>query len=139
MNALTRTLIPLVAIAAALLALPLTAHGGGADVISDYNDNGQIDRCYTLSEYDAATTLLGEDDPQYGETLDAIQDARLANVVAQEGDPCPAGTPPATGDSPEVDEGGSGGTILAIVLVIAAVGAVGAGLLVRARSGAASQ
>ncbi len=136
LNALTRTLIPLVAIAAALLALPLTALGGGADVISDYNDNGQIDGCYTLSEYEDATGLLGEDDPQYGETFDAIQDARLANVVAQEGTPCPEGTPPATGDSPEADAGGSGGTILAIVLIIAAIGAVGVGLLVKARGGA---
>ena len=124
---------------AALLALPLTAYGGGADVISDYNDNGQIDGCYTLGEYDAAADLLGEDDPQYGETFDAIQDARLANVVAQEGAPCPEGTVPATGDAPVEDEGGSSGTILAVVLVIAALTAVGAGLVVRMRARAGSR
>jgi len=140
LNALTRTLIPLVAIAAALLALPLSAYGGGADVISDYNDNGQIDGCYTLGEYEDATGLLGQDDPQYGETFDAIQDARLVKVVGREGDPCPDGASPVTGDAPSSeDEGGSGGTILAIVLVLAAVGAVGAGLLVKARNGSGSQ
>jgi hypothetical protein len=112
----------------------LTALAGGADVISDYNDNGQIDGCYTLDEYDAAVGLLGEDDPQYGETFDAIQDARLANVVAEQGQPCPEGTAPATGDAPEVDEGGGNGALLAVVLVVAAIAAVGAGALVRLRS-----
>ena len=122
--------------AAVLLALPLAAMGSGADVIGDYNDNGQIDGCYTLGEYDAAVGLVGQDDPLYGETLDAIQDGRLANVVAREGDPCPEGTPPATGDRPASDDGSGGaGGILIGVLVVAALGAVGAGLLVRARGG----
>jgi hypothetical protein len=132
--ALTRTLLTLVAIAAALLALPLVALGDGGAVIDDYNDNGQIDGCYTLAELDEASDLVGATDPQYGEIVDAIADARLTHVVAEEGQECPEGLPPATGDDPaddDGDDGGAGALIIVVGLII--VLAVGAGLLARSR------
>jgi len=117
---------------AALLAFPVVALGNGADVIADYDDNGQIDGCYTLSEYADALDAAGSD-PQYGELADTINDARLSNVVEAEGAECGAGVG-VVSNAPEVEEdGGSSATILFIVGAIVIIAGLGAGALVRAR------
>lgn len=133
MHALTRTPVLVAALIAALLAYPAAALSDGASVIADYDDNGQIDGCYTLSEYSEALDTAGID-PQYGELADTINDARLSNVVATEGAECGEGVTPRAPGSQDVETGGSGSSsILLIVGAIAVIAGLGAGVLARLR------
>lgn len=124
----------LLLIAVAVLTLPASAWAAGTDVVRDYNDNGQIDGCYTLPDYDDASDLLGSDDVLYGAALDALQEARITRVVERAGDPCPE-LPATDGSAAEAEDSGglSGTAILAGLVVVVGVVAIGAGALARRR------
>jgi hypothetical protein len=117
-----------------VLTLPASAWAAGTDVARDYNDNGQIDGCYTLADYDEAAGLLGSDDVLYGAALDTLAEAKITRVVERTGDPCPA-LPETDGSASEADDSGglSGTAILAGLVVVVGVVAIGAGALPRRR------
>jgi hypothetical protein len=72
--ALLSTLVLLVASSAAI-ASP-------ADVINDLNDNGTIQRCHSLADYDEALKQLPPDSPQYSFAPDIIAQAKIDHVCA---------------------------------------------------------
>lgn len=123
-----------VAVVIALAALPSLALSSGRDVLADYEDNGQIDNCYTAREYQEALALRRPDQAQYGATVEVIRMAQETKLVDRSGDPCPETVAVA---DPPAGEDGDGGvpTALVWVLVIAGVGlvAVGAGVWARRR------
>jgi hypothetical protein len=112
-------------------ALPPLALATGRDVLADFNDNGQIDSCYTLQEYQQALRLLRPDQAQYGSAVDVIRQAEITNVKVA-GQPCGAA---ATAVPTSGEEESGGVSPLVWVGVIAGVGvvAIGAGTLARRR------
>src|SRR5207247_10325927 len=86
----------------ALLAMPSVALATPREVLRDYNDNGQIDGCYSAQDYQRALDLVNPDDAQYGAEVDTILQAQADRVLKSDGTCGPATASPA-GDS------GSGG------------------------------
>jgi hypothetical protein len=92
----------LVALVLATLAGP--AFAGGRQVLADYEDNGQINGCYSLAEYEEALRIIRPDQQQYGAAVDVIRQAELTNI-RRPGEAC--GGTSAAGASGNVP-GGSG-------------------------------
>jgi hypothetical protein len=110
-----------VAAVVALLAMPSAALATPREVLSDYNDNGQIDGCYTARDYERALKLVNPDAAQYGAEVDTIRQAQVERVLQPDGSCAPPQVP---------DTGGSGGgvpTALVAVLIVAGVVVVGGG------------
>ena len=117
-------------IALAMILIPTAALASGRDVLDDLQDNGQIDACYTEREYAQALRLLSPDDAQYGQNVDVIQQARVTNVVANAGDPCP----PPEAASGNGDDGGDSSALIWIgVAALVGAVAIGTGAWVRRR------
>lgn len=68
----------LIALAMGLMAVP--AFGSGQQVLADYEDNGQIDGCYTLADFEDALKRIRPDQQQYGAAVDVIRQAELTNI-----------------------------------------------------------
>jgi hypothetical protein len=128
--ALLRRVASLLAAALLLAALVPSAMGAGRDVLSDYEDNGVINGCYTLAEYREALRIARADQAQYGSALERIAEAR-ATRVKRPGETCePLPTEPA---ATEDDDSGVS-PILWVVIGLVVVGvAMGAGALARRR------
>lgn len=100
----------LIALAMALFAMPAMA--GGRRVLADYEDNGQIDGSYCLTEFEDALRLIRPDQQQYGAAVDVIRQAELTNI-RRKGQPCvsaavatdPGGATAGSGDSGGTDGG----------------------------------
>jgi opacity protein-like surface antigen len=107
----------------ALLAMPSAALAAPRDVLRDYNDNGQIDGCYTAQDYQRALDLVNPDDAQYGAEVDTILQAQADRVLQPDGSCAPA-TASNGGDS------GSGvpGALIAVLIVAGVAVAGGGGL-----------
>ena len=52
----------------------------GRAVLADYEDNGQINGCYTMAQYEDALKLIRPDQQQYGAAVDVIRQAELTNL-----------------------------------------------------------
>ena len=90
-----------------LVAVP--AFGSGQQVLADYEDNGQIDGCYTLADFEDALKRIRPDQQQYGAAVDVIRQAELTNIRRPDG---ACGGTSAAGASSDVPGGASttGGT-----------------------------
>lgn len=117
--------------AVAALSLPVVALADGRAILSDFEDNGQIDECYTRGEFRQALRLARADERQYGNAVDAIEEAQVTNVQ-RPGEECAA----EAASSGEGDEGGGIGIGVWIGLAVA-VGLVAAGAGAWARRGGA--
>ena len=107
---------------AILAAVPAVALSSPQDVISDYNDDGQIQGCYTKKDFEAAIDRLDPNGAIYEQSRDILRQAE-ARCLAAAGDP-------------KADDGG-GGTGAGLWIGIAAgavVVAAGAGVMARRRS-----
>ena len=105
----------------ALLAMPSVAFATPREVLRDYNDNGQIDGCYSPQDYQRALDLVNPDDAQYGAEVDTILQAQADRVLQPDGTCGPA----------KADGGGDSGSgvpaALIAVLIVAGVVVVGGG------------
>ena len=125
----------LIALVMGVLAMP--ASGVGQQVLADYEDNGRIDGCYTLAEFEDALRLIRPDQQQYGAAVDVIRQAELTNI-RRPGGAC--GGTSATGASGEVPGGtGTSGTDLpgdgdvlppVVIAILVAVGLALVGFVV---------
>ena len=120
-----RVALLLLAVIATLagLVIPAAALATGQDILNDFEDNGQIDECYTREEFRAALRLARADERVYGNAVDALEEAQVTNV-ARPGEECSA----ASGNTGEGDDGGVGigvwiGLAVAVGLVAAGAGA----------------
>lgn len=59
--------------------------GSGQQVLADYEDNGQIDGCYTLADFEDALKRIRPDQQQYGAAVDVIRQAELTNIRRPDG------------------------------------------------------
>jgi hypothetical protein len=105
----------------ALLAMPSVALATPREVLRDYNDNGQIDGCYTAQDYQKALNLVNPDNAQYGAEVDTILQAQADRVLRPDGSCGP------TKASKSGDSGGGVPAALIAVLVVAGVVLVGGG------------
>ena len=64
------------------LAIPAAGMATGKQVLADLNDNGLLDRCYTLPEFENALTLLSGEDGQYDVKADTIRQGELDHLKA---------------------------------------------------------
>ena len=126
----------LLALIMGVFAMP--AFAGGRQVLADYEDNGQINGCYTLADYEEALKLIRPDQQQYGAAVDVIRQAELTNI-RRPGQAC--GATSASGASADVpggntstsagsaagsgegdtiaqDEGGLSGVAIAIIVAV---------------------
>lgn len=71
-----RRVLILLAILAAMVAAP-AALASGQQVIEDYRDNGQIDRCYSSEDFEAAIRELDPQEGLYEVALDILREAQL--------------------------------------------------------------
>ncbi len=71
------------------LVLPAIGLADGRAILSDFEDNGQIDECYTRQEFQQALRLARADERVYGNAVDAIEEAQVTNV-ARPGEECQA-------------------------------------------------
>src|SRR5690348_5115802 len=69
----------------ALLAIPSAALATPQAVLKDYEDNAQIDGCYTASDYQKALKLVNPDEEQYGTEAEVIQLAEAERVLRPDG------------------------------------------------------
>jgi len=106
----------------ALAALPVGALADGADILADFEDNGQVDGCYSVEEFQEALQLARADERQYGAAVDIIDEARITNVD-RPGEPCGEQIPAAL----DADEDGGGTSIALVIGIIAVAGAAGIG------------
>ncbi len=83
-----------------VLAMP--AFAGGREVLADYEDNGQIDGCYTLADFEDALKQIRPDQQQYGAAVDVIREAELTNI-RRPGQAC--GATSASGSSADLPAG----------------------------------
>jgi hypothetical protein len=95
----------LVALAMGVLAMP--AFAGGRQVLADYEDNGQINGCYSLAEFEEALRIIRPDQQQYGAAVDVIRQAELTNIRRPDG---ACGGTSASGASSDVPGAAGGGT-----------------------------
>ena len=91
-------------IALVMGAASMPAFGAGMQVLADYEDNGRIDGCYTLAEYEDALRRIRPDQQQYGAAVDVIRQAELTNI-RRPGGAC--GGTSASGSSSDVPGGTS--------------------------------
>jgi hypothetical protein len=113
------------AVALAMAALPASVLAGGREVLADYEDNGQIDGCYTLAEFQEALRLIRPDQRQYGAAVDVIRQAELTNI-RRPGQPCGATATTPAADPGGADDGGGGApTALIVVGVVGGVAVLG--------------
>lgn len=68
----------LIALVMGVLAMP--ASSSSQQVLADYEDNGQIDGCYTLDDFEQALKAIRPDQQQYGAAVDVIRQAELTNI-----------------------------------------------------------
>lgn len=68
----------LIALVMGVFAMP--AFSSGQQVLADYEDNGQIDGCYTLDDFEQALKAIRPDQQQYGAAVDVIRQAELTNI-----------------------------------------------------------
>ncbi|MBM3664883.1 MAG: hypothetical protein FJW92_03705 [Actinobacteria bacterium] len=102
--ALIRRSVAVSFLAALLLGVfAMPAFAGGRQVLADYEDNGQINGCYTLPDYEEALKLIRPDQQQYGAAVDVIRQAELTNI-RRPGQAC--GATSASGSSADVPAGG---------------------------------
>lgn len=125
-----------VALLLGVFAMP--AFAGGRQVLADYEDNGQIDGCYTLADYEEALKLIRPDQQQYGAAVDVIRQAELTNI-RRPGQACGAtsasgsssdvpgsdttasgasGSDPDSGETIADDEGGLSAVAIAIIVAV---------------------
>ncbi len=131
-GALLRRALFLVIIALGALLAPAGALADGRDILNDFEDNGQIDECYTPAEFDEAFGLVRDDERQYGALVEVLSDARITNVE-KPGEAC--GANQIGSDIVDVDDGGSSlGLWIGLAGVVLVV-AIGAGIWAR-RGGA---
>ena len=125
-------------IALVMGAAAMPAFGAGQQVLADYEDNGQIEGCYTLADYEEALKLIRPDQQQYGAAVDVIRQAELTNI-RRPGQAC--GATSASGSSSDVpstdasasngdasgganaatieqDEGGLSAVVIAIIVAV---------------------
>lgn len=129
----------LIALAMALFAMPAMADG--RRVLADYEDNGQIDGSYCLTEFEDALRLIRPDQQQYGAAVDVIRQAELTNI-RRTGQPCVSAAVGTDPGGAAAGSGGSGGAIAAAeaqstdgglpvvvigILVVAGIALLGAG------------
>lgn len=112
------------------LALPVSALADGRAILDDFQEDGQIDRCYSRAEFRQALRLVRSDQRQYGASADVIQQARVTNV-AEPGEPCEVSVTMTT--PVESDDGPALGLWIGLAV---AVGLVAAGAGAWARRGA---
>ena len=124
----------LLALLLGVFAMPALA--GGRQVLADYEDNGQIDGCYTLADYEEALKLIRPDQQQYGAAVDVIRPAELTNI-RRPGQACGAtsaqgsssdvpasaqdgadDTTAGAGQDIEQDEGGLSAVAIAIIVAV---------------------
>ena len=91
-------------IALVMGAASMPAFGAGQQVLADYEDNGRIDGCYTLAEYEDALRRIRPDQQQYGAAVDVIRQAELTNI-RRPGGAC--GGTSAAGSASDVPDGTS--------------------------------
>ncbi len=133
--ALLRRRVALLLVLAVVLALiPATALSSGRAVLSDYRDNGRIDHCYTLADYQKALRLVRPDQAQYGALVDVILNAQVTNLKVP-GQPCRPQQAAVTTSSSGGGGGSSSTWIWVLVVIAVVVLAIGAGALVRRRRG----
>ena len=118
-----RVALLLLAVFAALAVMPVAALADGQAILNDFEDNGQIDECYTRGEFQQALRLARADERVYGNAVDALEEAQVTNV-ARPGEECSA----ASASAGEGDDGGVGigvwiGLAVAVGLVAAGAGA----------------
>jgi nitrate reductase NapE component len=121
---LRRTVGLLLAVFLMSLAVAATGLGSGAAVVADYEDNGQIDACYTPADFAEALTIVRADQQQYGAAADIIQQKQLDCQETVQ-------TAPAADD--DSDDGGSGTLLVVGLFALVAVAAVGAFTYLRRR------
>ncbi len=97
-----------VALAMGVLAVP--AFAGGRQVLADYEDNGQINGCYTLAEFEEALRIIRPDQQQYGAAVDVIRQAELTNIRRPDGACGGTSASGASSDVPDAAAGGADGT-----------------------------
>ena len=97
-----------VALAMGVLAAP--AFAGGRQVLADYEDNGQINGCYTLAEFEEALRIIRPDQQQYGAAVDVIRQAELTNIRRPDGACGGTSAAGASSDVPDAAAGGADGT-----------------------------
>ncbi len=91
-----------------VLAMP--AFAGGRQVLADYEDNGQINGCYTLAEFEDALRIIRPDQQQYGAAVDVIRQAELTNIRRPDGACGGTSASGASSDVPGADGTGADGT-----------------------------
>jgi len=129
--ALLRRVAPILALVA-VLAVSASALGSGRDIIADFQDNGRIDGCYTLAEFQQALRLANGDQQQYGALIDVLRAAEVTNV-RRPGQRCPQAAQTAPADA-GAGSSSSGSTLAWVGVGLAAAAlAVGVGALVRRR------
>lgn len=117
-----------------LVAVP--AFGSGQQVLADYEDNGQIDGCYTLADFEDALKRIRPDQQQYGAAVDVIRQAELTNIRRPDGacggtsaagasSDVPGGTSTTAGSDADAgseaadDGGGLSGLVIGIIVAAA--------------------
>ena len=125
-------------IALVMGAAAMPAFGAGQQVLADYEDNGRIDGCYTLAEYEDALKRIRPDQQQYGAAVDVIRQAELTNI-RRPGGACggtsasgsssdvPGGTSTTPGGTEDVEsaldaEADGGGLPAVVIAIIVALG-----------------
>ncbi len=101
----------------------VSATGGGQQaaevssraVLADYEDNGQIDGCYTLAQFEEALTLIRPDQQQYGAAVDVIRQAELTNL-RRPGAACNSGSA-ASSETVLADDGGLPAAVWVIIVL----------------------
>ncbi len=91
-------------------AMAVPAFGSGQQVLADYEDNGAIDGCYTLADFEEALKLIRPDQQQYGAAVDVIRQAELTNIRRPGGACGGTSADGASGDLPG-GASGSGGEV----------------------------
>jgi hypothetical protein len=135
--ALLRRRVVLLIALALLAAVPALALSNGQAVIDDFNDNGQIDRCYSAADFQQALDQVRSEQQQYGAIVDVIRQAQITNL-RMAGRPCPRPLTASSSQTPAdaQDDGGSSSTWIWIVVGVAVAAAASvAGVLVYRRRG----
>ena len=102
--------------------MPVAALADGQAILNDFEDNGQIDECYTRQEFQQALRLARADERVYGNAVDALEEAQVTNV-ARPGEECSAVDGECEGDDGGVGIGVWIGLAVAVGLVAAGAGA----------------
>jgi hypothetical protein len=119
-----RFLISLLAATAVFAVVPVSAFGTAQEVIEDYEDDGQIQGCYSNEDFNQAVKNLDPNDALYGTATEII---RLAQARCAESSATTTG-----------DDGGSGAGVWIGIVVAVGLVALGAGALARRGRGAGS-